>query len=188
MTGERDDMSARLRALLPARWFADSAPVLDGALAGAADMAAQSYGMIGYARAQTRVATATDVWLDLIAADLFGPLLAREPGEADAALRARIGAALFLPRATRAAVHGAVTTLGEGEPRVFEPTRPADAGAWNVALGYGVAGGWGSLSLPFQALVTLPTETAPPSAIAALAAVVPAGTIVWTRPFGPSFS
>jgi len=37
---------------------------------------------------------------------------------------------------------------------VFEPSRPADTGAWSGPLGYGVAGGWGSLLLPFQCFVT----------------------------------
>jgi hypothetical protein len=37
---------------------------------------------------------------------------------------------------------------------VFEPSRPADTGAWNGRLGYGLAGGWGSLMLPFQCFVT----------------------------------
>lgn len=40
-------------------------------------------------------------------------------------------------------------------PIVFEPTRPQDTGAYRgPTLGYGVAGGYGSLSMPYQAFVT----------------------------------
>ncbi len=43
---------------------------------------------------------------------------------------------------------------------VFEPARPSDTGGWGgqrqlvTGLAYGRAGGWGNLSLPYQALVT----------------------------------
>ncbi len=181
MIGDAVDIAARLRSLLPTRWFADSAPVLDGMLAGAADMVAAAYGQVEYARAQTRIATATGSWLDLIALDFFGSRLRRIGAEADDGFRARILAAMFLPRATRAATSAAVQALGFGPPKLFEPSRPADTGAWNVALGYGVGGGWGSLAMPFQVLVTLPPRIDLGSAYAALTDVLPAGTIAWTR-------
>ena len=182
MIGDAGDIAARLRSLLPPRWFADSAPVLDGLLAGAADMAATAHGQIDYARTQTRIATATGPWLDLIALDFFGTRLQRLGAEADDAFRARVVAAMFLPRATRAATFSAVQALGFGPPMLFEPSRPDDTGAWNVALGYGVGGGWGSLAMPFQVLVTLPPSVETGSAYGALTDVLPAGTIAWTRP------
>lgn len=171
-TGSQADMVARLRAVLPARWFADSAPVLDGVLAGLGQAAARTYALLAYARAQTRMATASDFWLDLLAGDWFGPRLTRRGGEADIQLRARIRQELLRERGTRAALVAQVTQLVGRPPVVFEPARPADTGAWGIACGYGVGGvanqgsagaaggsagggGWGSLALPFQCFVTV---------------------------------
>jgi hypothetical protein len=154
MTGDAADMIARLLALLPLRWFADAAPVLAALLAGLADGWAWLYAMLTYARSQTRIATATDSFLDLIAQDFFAAALARRFGESDGAFRARIQAELLRPRATRAAVIGELVNLTGRTPVVFEPARPADTGGYGTALGYGVAGGWGSLKLPFQVFVT----------------------------------
>lgn len=185
MVGDAVDMSGRLRSLLPTAWFADEAPVLDGMLAGAADMASVVHGHVDYARAQTRVATATGTWLDLIALDFFGHRLRRGGGEADPTFRSRIVAALFAPRATRRATSTAVEELGTGPPALFEPSRTADTGAWNLALGYGVGGGWGSLTMPFQVLVMLPPGVDVSAAYAALTDVLPAATVAWTRRTGP---
>lgn len=164
MIGTATDMIARLLALLPLRWFADSAPVLGAVLAGLADGWAWLYAMLAYAKLQTRIATATDSFLDLIAADFFAAALPRRFGEADAAFRARIQRELLRPRATRAALIGELTALTGRAPVVFEPSRPADTGAWGHACGYGAAGGWGSLALPFQCFVTAfrPTITGVP--------------------------
>ena len=155
ITGSQDDMVARLRAVLPARWFADDAPVLDGLLAGLGQAAARTYALLAYARAQTRMATASGLWLDLLVGDWFGSRLARRGGEADAPLRARIRQELLRERGTRAALVAQVTQLVGQPPTIFEPARPADTGAWGIACGYGVGGGWGSLALPFQCLVTV---------------------------------
>jgi hypothetical protein len=154
MTGDANDMKARLLALLPLRWFPDAAPVLSSLLAGISEGWAWLYAMLGYVRLQTRIATATDSFLDLIAQDFFGAVLPRKSGETDSAFRARIQAALFRPRATRPALTSVLTKLTGRAPVVFEPARPADTGAWGTMLGYGVAGGWGSLAHPFQVFVT----------------------------------
>ncbi len=148
-------MVARLRAVLPARWFADDAPVLDGLLAGLGQAAAQTYSLLSYARAQTRMASASGLWLDLLAADWFGSRLIRRGGEADTQLRARIRRELLRERGTRVALVTQVAQLVGQAPTVFEPARPVDTGAWGVACGYGAAGGWGSLALPFQCFVTV---------------------------------
>ncbi len=170
--GGQADMVARLRAVLPARWFADDAPVLDGVLAGLGQAAAQTYALLAYARAQTRMATAGGLWLDLLASDWFGGRLMRRGGEADTPLRARIRRELLRERGTRAALVAQVTQLVGRAPTIFEPSRPADTGAWGIACGYGVGGvagqgsggaaggsagggGWGSLGLPFQCFVTV---------------------------------
>jgi hypothetical protein len=156
MIGSAADMIARLVALLPLRWFGDVTPVLSAVLAGLADGWAWLYTMLTYARLQTRIATATDTFLDLISQDFFAAALPRRFGETDSAFRARIQAEMLRPRATRAAVIGELVNLTGRTPVVFEPARPADTGAYGKAqsLGYCVAGGWGSLLLPFQFFVT----------------------------------
>jgi hypothetical protein len=154
MTGSAADMIARLLALLPLRWFGDVTPVLSALLAGLADGWSWLYSMLTYARLQTRVATATDTFLDLIAQDFFAAGLPRRAGESDAAFRLRIQREMLRPRATRAALVGELTNLTGRSPVVFEPARPADTGGYGIALGYHVAGGWGSLKLPFQVFVT----------------------------------
>ena len=160
MTGDSQDMMSRLRAVLPARWYPDDAPILGAVLAGLAWAWAWCYGLLAYVRAQTRIATATDVWLDIVAADFFGTSLVRAPGQDDAALRQRIQLELFRDRATRAALVRTLRDLTGRPPVIFEPARTTDTGGYGgmpagaSGLGYGVAGGWGSLELPFQCFVT----------------------------------
>lgn len=139
---------------------ASDTPILDAVLAGLAAPWATLYSLYAYVRAQARIATASDSFLDMIAADYFGVGLQRQAGEDDAAYRARIKAALFAPRGTRAAMTAALTALTGRTPWIFEPTRPADTGGYGqsgmtagTALGYGVAGGYGNLALPFQAFI-----------------------------------
>ena len=89
MTGDQQDMMARLRTVLPTRWFPDSAPVLDGLLSGLASGWSWAYQQLQYVKAQTRIATATDVWLDIIANDYFGNRLA--DGQDKATERSAVG-------------------------------------------------------------------------------------------------
>ncbi len=158
MIGDQSDMMARLRAVLPNRWFPDETPILDGVLAGLGQAASWVYSLVGYAKQQTRIATATGGWLDLVAQDCFGARLVRMQGESDAALRTRIDLELLRPRVTRAALVKQITDITGHAPSVFEPMRPADTGSWGGSLAYGGtgaagAGGWGSLSMPFQCFV-----------------------------------
>jgi hypothetical protein len=154
--GDATDIAARLAALLPAGWFQGDTPVLDALLAGIADPLSFLYSLIAYARTQTRIATASDGFLDLISADFFGTGLPRNPAEGDGAFRARILARLLRQQATRAGMIQTLATLTGRVPAIFEPERPADTGAWNSAqsLAYGMAGGWGSRLLPAQCFVT----------------------------------
>ncbi len=154
MTGNASDMLARLLSLLPLRWFPDSTPILTTVLSGLAESWAWLNTMLGYAKLQTRIATATDTFLDLVAQDCFAATLPRRYGESDTAFRARIQRELLRERATRPAMVSVLTDLTGRAPVIFEPARPADTGAYGIALGYGAAGGWGSLKLPFQAFVT----------------------------------
>lgn len=149
------DIAARLRRALPRGWFPDDAPVLEAVLAGFGGMWAAIYDQVAYVRLQTRIATATGANLDLIAADFFGGGLQRRTGESDEVLRYRIKRELFREKATRAAVVSVLTDLTGVAPVVFEPRRTTDTGGWTVGgMGYGVAGGLGSLALPMQAFIT----------------------------------
>lgn len=168
VTGGPVDFAARLRAVLPARWFPDTAPgeksnspVLDAVLAGIASVWAAVYALLAGAKLQTRIATATDVFLDMIARDFFGAGLQRRPTEADVNYRARILASLLPSAGTRAALIGALVRLTGRVPVVFEPRNTMDTGgygtrgskAWS-GLAYGAAGGYGCLAEPFQCFVT----------------------------------
>jgi hypothetical protein len=154
MAGDPQDMRARLRVMLPARWFPDATPVLDGLLAGLAATWSALWDMLAFVRAQTRLATATADFLDLASRDYFGAALPRYPFESDDAFRQRIAREIRRPRATRPALEAALSDLPGRPPAIFEFTRPADTGSWNLALGYNAGGGWGTLGLPFQVLVT----------------------------------
>ena len=154
MIGDRTDMTTRLLTLLPARWFADTAPVRDALVGGLSTGWSLVHDLLVYARRQTRIATATDDWLDMMARDFFGPRVARHLAEVDTDYSARLRRELLRERGTRAAVTAALTDLTGRTPTIFEPAYTADTGAWGQALGYGVGGGWGSVALPFQCFVT----------------------------------
>ena len=156
MTGDVADIVARLKATLPARWFADTTPVLDTLLTGLADAASRLYELLATARLQTRIATAAGGFLDLAAEDFFGTRLRRQAQEGDDGYRARILQALARTHGTRAALATAITELTGTPPTIFEPARPSDTGAYAMgSLAWNTAGGWGSLSLPFQSFVTI---------------------------------
>ena len=153
MQGDAGDMLARLKSVLPARWHGESNATRDAVLAGLADGWAWLHDMLGAVRAQARIATASGATLDLIATDCFGPRIRRRRGQGDTALRVVILRELLRERATRPAVLAALRDLTGRDATVFEPRRPADTGGWGVACGYGAAGGWGSLALPYQCFV-----------------------------------
>lgn len=176
MTGDQTDMVARLKAVLPLRWFSDTTPVLDAVLSGLAVVWSWTYDLVSFARQQTRIATAAGIWLDMIANDFFGARLSRRTGEADDAFRSRIQQEIARPRATRHAIVVALTELTSRTPVIFEPAQAGDTGGWggiaggaalSNGLGYGTAGAWGSLAMPFQVFVT--AFRAPEGGIAAVA-------------------
>ena len=153
MTGDQNDVFLRLKATLP-RWFGDSTPILDAVLQGLAWADAFIHSLYAYVRLQTRIKTATDGWLDMVAADFFGTALLRQSNQSDASFRARIIINMLRERATRTGIVKVLEDLTGRTPLVFEPARPADTGSYGgPTLGYGMAGGYGSLLLPFQAFV-----------------------------------
>jgi len=154
-TGDASNIVSRIKALLPP-WFTDTTPVRDALLAAFGSAWSFAYGLYAYAQMQTRIATASDGWLDLIALDFFGSSLRRTTNQTDTVFRNRITANLFVERATRAGMVRALTQLTGAAPTIFEPTRPFDTGVYGgPMIGYSLAGGYGSLLLPFQAFITV---------------------------------
>lgn len=153
-------MVCRLQALLPAQWFPDDAPVLTTVLSGLASGWSWLYGMVQFAKAQTRISTAAGVWLDMISFDLFGHTLFRRVAESDSSFRQRIQDEVLRPRGTRGSVAKVLVDLTGNQPTIFEPGRPTDTGGYGgvfsevFGFAYGCAGGWGSLQLPFEIFVT----------------------------------
>lgn len=142
-----------LVAAVPAQ---SQTPVLDMVLAGLGNAMAWGYALIQFALQQVMMLTASDIWLDLHAFDYLGATLTRRVQESDASFLTRVQAALFPAANTRAALIARLTALTGNAPTVFEPQQPGDTGAYGYGgLGYGVAGAYGSLLLPFQAFVTV---------------------------------
>lgn len=151
--GDQNDQLDRLYRLIPPQWPSDSAPLWRAILTGMASVKAWVYDAIAFVQAQTRLATASDGWLDAYAADFFGGGLPRAPSELDDPYRVRIKRELFRERATRAGMDRALTELTGAAPKIFEPARILDTGAYGHLRGYDVAGAYGSMSLPFQAFI-----------------------------------
>jgi hypothetical protein len=163
MIGDTNDMLGRLKLVLPARWFADTTPVLDAVLTGLATAWSGLYTLLVTVGAQARIATAGGIFLDIASADYFGSALPRRAGEVDAAFSARIRANLLAPRATRAGLEQALTSLTGRAPAIFEPRNPSDTGGYNeYMLGYNVSGGYGTMNLPFACFVTAYRANATP--------------------------
>lgn len=164
MKGDLADFTSRLRAVLPRRWFGEQSPNLTAILQSIGTPWTWLYSVIVYVIAQTRLATATDSWLDLISFDFFGNGMLRKANEADTSFRARIKAALLREAATRTAISSGMEALLGCPPAIFEPANCADTGcyggsasgsiAFGNGLAYGIVGGWGSLVLPLQFFIT----------------------------------
>ena len=165
MADDANDFVRRISAMLPKRWFGDSTPNLNAILASLATPWAWLSGSLEYVALQTRVSTATDDWLDLISYDYFGDRLKRNLNEPDNNFRSRIQVALLGDAVTRSAIFGRLQELLDTPPIIFEPSFPRDTGAYTSSseeslysssgLAYGTVGGWGSLTLPFQAFITV---------------------------------
>lgn len=153
--GSADDIVARVKLLLPKGWWRFHAPIRDAILGGIADLSSWSYSLFVYAKLQTRVAWATDIWLDIISRDYFGTTLVRKTNEADSAFRLRIQKELIRERVTRKGMIQAVEDLTGLPATVFEPWNTGDTGAWdNGTFALDIAGGWGDY-LPAQAFLNV---------------------------------
>lgn len=155
MIGDADDYLVRLADALPDGWFEDAPRVLDATLSGPAQIGAIVHGQRTYASKQMRVRTASGGYLDLIARDFYGNQLTRRPGQSDGSFRSQIIARLFRQGVTRSGMIKLLTDLTGYEPSIFEPASIQDAGAYGFTLAYGTAGGWGSLSMPMTAFISV---------------------------------
>lgn len=151
--GDQQDIFARLKAQFPKSWF-QSSPNFDATLQGPAWALSTIYSQITYATLQTRIATATDGYLDLISNDFFGTSLPRLTNEQDGAFRARILANLFVKGPTRANMSAVLTLVTGRTPTIFEPSNTTDSGGWDGALYWDTGvGKWGA-PMPYQSFVT----------------------------------
>lgn len=165
-TGDAQDMQARIRRLLPSRWFADSSPVLDAVLSGGASMLSFLYAGVAYVSRQTRLLTATESGLDAFAFDYLGSRIARRAGESDDLFRIRVKREILRHKVTRQSLSDNLFELTGHRPRIFEPALTTDTSGWNrapLAFNNGT-GRWGSRRLPYQAFVTAyrPPADGPP--------------------------
>ncbi len=154
-TGDQNDFLNRLLAVVPP-WYGDPTtdPILMGLLTGYAELGSVIYQQYAYSKLQTRIKTATDIFNDLISADFFGVNLPRGLGEADPQFKQRILNNMFGPVPTRQGMYNVIYNLTGRVPRIIEPWRPLDCGAYSTACaGYGVAGAWGSTLVPYQAFI-----------------------------------
>jgi hypothetical protein len=156
MLGDYIDMARRMRATLPVAWCGDETPILQAVLEGIGSARAACFTLLQACIQQSRISTATGSFLDLITTDFFDQALIRRPGESDNLFRGRILHELLRPRGTRAAVVTGLQQLTGNTPYIFEPARPSDTVGYTAGgLGFGVAGGWGNLNLPFQYFITI---------------------------------
>lgn len=151
MTGDMNDFVGRIKSVLPDRWFADTTPILDALLSGFAWAWSNIFGQLGFVKLQSRLATATGVFLDIASVDYFGGMLPRRTAETDAVFSQRLRVNLTAPRATREALAQALLNETGRAPVIFEPLNATDTGGYNTGfLSYGVSGGYGSSLLPYQ--------------------------------------
>jgi hypothetical protein len=162
MIGDSIDIVRRIRRTIPRRWWNFVATIYEALLGGLADSGAWGYNFYLYAKQQSRVATSTGIFLDLIAFDFIGRNLIRA-GLPDDLFRTLILALIFRARVTRAAVINIIAILTGNTPTVFEPWNTIDTGSYGRTpsktsgqMGYGVGqGGWGNMNLPAIAFMKI---------------------------------
>lgn len=200
-TGDQTDFLSRLKAVLPTGWFPDVTPVLDAVLTGPASMWAWIWSLISYTILQTRLLTATDIFLDVLCHDFLGTRISRRSGESDTLFRIRIQREILRPRGTRAAIVEAIEDLTGNTPIIIEPGNSGDNAAYDTPnSGYDMARTsampniYGSRLVPFQVFIvvarpvpgTVQYGTSDADIYAGIAAVMPAATTAWTRLVDPT--
>lgn len=158
-TGDQADIVNRQSSAFPAGWFQGLTPIRDGILNGSAAIGAWLYSLWVYIKLQTRIATASDGWLDIISWDFFGPTMPRNTNETDAAFSRRLRFNILPIRATRQGMINVLTFMTGYAPQISEGFRPIDTGAWSLLGGWSLLGSWGvpvgSAAAAYQAFITI---------------------------------
>jgi len=154
-TGDQKDVAGRLVSILPPSWFPDPAANKWSLLQGFANVASWCFNLIAFAKLQTRISTATGVFLDLIAFDYFGRGFLRKRGQPDNSFSIGIKREVLRPRQTRAAIIEAVNDLTQTPVTVFEPWNAGDSGGFGRAFAFNEpTAAWGSNAYPYTIFVT----------------------------------
>lgn len=175
---DQNDFVGRLLRQMPTRWFPSVAPRLNAILQAPALLFSLAYAMLTFSKAQQRIATASGSFLDLAAADYFGPDgLTRLEFEGDPAYRARIKYSLTAPRGTLAGMAGMLKQLTGNDATIFQPNLPSNCGGLGTLANPGIGGGglfwglgippnygsfgglggaFGTLTMPAQVFITVP--------------------------------
>lgn len=137
MTGDSNDLISRLQRWLPQGWFPTRAGTrIYAILSGFASLLSTLYGWAIYLRLQTRIATATDGFLDLASADYFGSLLPRLTAETDTLFSGRIRREVVRDKLTRNAIDKLLFEMTGQHPVITELERGADCLAWRGRYGW----------------------------------------------------
>ena len=153
----------RLKQLIPPSWFGDDETILDAYLCGMAWCFDHINALYDYLGLQTRIKTATDAWLDLLAFDFLGGGFIRRTGQDDTSFRRKLLVNIFRERATRKGMIAVLTELTGKVPTIFEAQYSGDVGAYNINAAYGITR-YGSSSMPYQCFIDVkrdPTTTLP---------------------------
>lgn len=185
--GDQADCTNRLLSVIPPWFTSGASPLLSAVLQGPAYIASFCFGLIQFARQQTRIATATGGWLDLIAYDFFGYTIARA-GLTDTAFRAEIEANILPAAGSREALISALISLTGRSPIIYDPWNPSTIGGYGVGtLAYNTAGQYGSCAMPGEFFITAyrPNDglhvASDGQIYARIASVIPAGSRAWTK-------
>lgn len=146
----RQQVVDRLFGYLPP-WFADNNPVLNAFLQGAGTVFAFIYNDLLYAQMQTRIATASDEFLDFIGYDFYGDTLLRCPNESDNDYRERILSSLFQERATFSGMFTALQKLTGRDPIIWEAFNGGNNYYNHAYYNHTFAG----FNAPYQAWITV---------------------------------
>ena len=150
----KEDFVYRLLENFPADWSSDEARssggVLHSLFSSVGAELEYSLDQVQFIFDATRVRTATEEALDLVAKDFFGTDVRRSTGEGDTAFRQRILAQLLAPAVTIEAIKRAIEIF-TGKPAVlFEPWNLSNGSFLdaNVYLGISTPGYGGRLNDP----------------------------------------
>lgn len=130
-TGDVADCTARIAATLPP-WVPTSLPIINAVLTGLGKGFSHVYHLISFVRTQSRIATATGGFLDIIAADFFGTNMLRRAAEPDSVYQARLLKELLRPRVTLAAIKQMLIDLTGRTPSIIVPGNPGNIGGLDI--------------------------------------------------------